>query len=79
MNESGTVEAVEEASPEANIPEADNTPDVGAVRDWRDGLTADIRDGLGDVQSVEDLAKGYVSAQQMIGGSIRIPGKDAGI
>lgn len=78
MNESGTVEAVEEASFEANLPEADNTPDVGAVSDWRDGLTTDIRDGLGDVQSVEDLAKGYVNAQQMIGGSIRIPGNDAG-
>ena len=78
MNESATVEAVEETSPEANIPEADNTPDARAAGDWRDGLTADIRDGLGDVQSVEDLAKGYVSAQQMIGGSIRIPGKDAG-
>jgi hypothetical protein len=30
------------------------------------------------VESIEDLAKGYVNAQQMIGGSLRIPGKDAG-
>ncbi len=50
MNESGTVEAVEETSSEANLPEANNTPDVGAVSDWRDGLTADVRNGLGDVQ-----------------------------
>lgn len=54
-----------------NIP----TADVGS--DWRDGLDPSVRNSL-DVDSIEDLAKGYVNAQQMIGGSIRIPGKDAG-
>lgn len=45
--------------------------------DWRDGLAPDVRNAL-DVDSIEDLAKGYVNAQQMIGGSIRIPSKEAG-
>lgn len=45
--------------------------------DWRDSIPADIRNSL-DVESLEDLAKGYVNAQSMIGNSIRIPGKDAG-
>ena len=52
-------------------------PEQGGNVDWRDSLPADIRNSI-DVESVEDLAKGYVSAQQMIGGSLRIPGKDAG-
>lgn len=66
----GSVEEVQ-AVPEAQVTEA-------SPADWRDGLGADIRNGLGDVNSVEDLAKGYVSAQQMIGNSIRIPSKEAG-
>jgi len=48
-----------------------------AASDWRDSISGDLRDRL-DVESLEDLAKGYVNAQQMIGSSIRIPGKDAG-
>lgn len=65
----GVTEGVQ-AAPEAQV-----TP--AAPADWRDSIPADIRDSI-DVDSLEDLAKGYVSAQQMIGGSIRIPGKDAG-
>lgn len=49
--------------------------DVGT--DWRDSIDPTIRASL-DVDSIEDLAKGYVNAQSMIGGSIRIPGKEAG-
>ena len=52
-------------------------PEQGGVADWRDSIPADIRNSV-DVESIEDLAKGYVNAQQMIGGSLRIPGKDAG-
>jgi hypothetical protein len=52
-------------------------PEQGGVADWRDSIPADIRHSV-DVESIEDLAKGYVNAQQMIGGSLRIPGKDAG-
>ena len=52
-------------------------PESAGIADWRDSLPSDIRSSI-DVESVEDLAKGYVNAQQMIGGSIRIPGKDAG-
>ena len=54
-----------------------STPYQEGPMDWRDGLSDDIRNSI-DVDSLEDLAKGYVNAQQMIGGSIRIPGKDAG-
>ena len=78
MSEAATAEAIEEVATEATTPEGVNAPDVRPVSDWRDSLSSDLRDGIGDVQSVEDLAKGYVNAQQMIGGSIRIPGKDAG-
>ena len=57
----------------------DTSPvDIPAPVDWKDSIPADVRDGLGDVDNVADLAKGYVSAQQMIGGSIRIPGEEAG-
>ena len=63
------------ASPE-QVSATDIQPaDVGA--DWRDSLDPTIRASL-DVDSLEDLAKGYVNAQSMIGGSIRIPGKEAG-
>lgn len=54
-----------------------STPYQEGPVDWRDNLSDDIRNSI-DVDSLEDLAKGYVNAQQMIGGSIRIPGKDAG-
>lgn len=52
-------------------------PEQAGVADWRDSIPSDIRASV-DVESIEDLAKGYVNAQQMIGGSIRIPGKEAG-
>lgn len=77
MNEAATAEVVEADVPETT-PAENVAPGVRAVDDWRDGLPADLRSGIGDVQSVEDLAKGYVNAQSMIGGSIRIPGKEAG-
>lgn len=63
------------ASPEQVSATDIQSADVGS--DWRDGLDPGIRNAL-DVDSIADLAKGYVNAQQMIGGSIRIPGKDAG-
>ncbi len=57
----------------------DTSPvDIPAPVDWKEEIPSDIRDGLGDVDNVSDLAKGYVSAQQMIGNSIRIPSKEAG-
>jgi hypothetical protein len=63
------------ASQEASQAPQFQSADVGS--DWRSGLDPSIRNSL-DVDSVEDLAKGYVNAQQMIGSSIRIPGKEAG-
>jgi len=69
----------EAATAEAVVDTQDTSPvDIPETVNWKDAIPADIRDGLGDVDNVEDLAKGYVSAQQMIGGSIRIPGKEAG-
>lgn len=52
-------------------------PEQGGAMDWRDSIPSDIRGSI-DVDSIEDLAKGYVSAQQMIGNSVRIPSKEAG-
>ena len=78
MSEAAVAEAVETVSAESDTPEGVNAPDIRPVDDWRDGLSAELRNGIGDVQSISDLAKGYVNAQQMIGGSIRIPGKEAG-
>lgn len=75
MNEAATAEAIE---PTETVTAETAAPDVRPVDDWRESLPADIRNGLGDVNTVEDLAKGYVNAQGMIGNSIRIPGKDAG-
>lgn len=40
-------------------------------------LPEDIRSQLGDIKDIENLAKGYISAQSMIGRSIRIPSADA--
>ena len=77
MNEA-VAEAVETVGAEESAPQEVGTPDIRPVDDWRDGIPADIRDGLGDVSSVADLAKGYVNAQSMIGNSIRIPGSEAG-
>ena len=47
--------------------------------DWKEGLSEEIRQdpSLKDVQSVEDLAKMHISAQGMLGRSIRPPGPDA--
>ncbi len=60
-----------------NEPQAEPV-DIQAPSDWRDSLPEDIRAGVGDVNTIEDLAKGYVSAQSMVGDSIRIPGAEAG-
>ena len=40
-------------------------------------LPEDIRGQLGDIKDIENLAKGYVNAQSMIGNSVRIPSEDA--
>jgi len=47
--------------------------------DWKSSLAEDLRssDSLKDFKDINGLAKSYISAQQMIGNSIRIPGPDA--
>ena len=78
MNEAATAEVAEPAGVEETTSNEVSAPNIRPVDDWRDSLPSDIRNGLGDVGTVEDLAKGYVNAQSMIGNSIRIPGKEAG-
>ena len=47
---------------------------------WRSDLPEELREAgsLKDIPDVGTLAKAYVDAQSYIGGSIRIPGQDAG-
>ena len=71
MSEAATAEVVAEESPMGPV-------DIPAPADWREGIPEDIRDGLGDVDNLADLAKGYVNAQSLVGSGIRIPGKEAG-
>lgn len=51
-----------------------------AQANWRDQLPDDLKGdpSLASVQDVQSLAKQFVDAQKHIGGSIRIPGEDAG-
>lgn len=75
-------------SDEVNTSESvDNSSDQGTTSttietkvNWKDSINEEIRgdDLLKDVQSLDDLAKGYVHAQRTIGGMVRIPGEDAG-
>jgi len=86
MIEQATAEASGGAESEGLSPSGDiggvpsngsETANAPLPSDWRDGLDPNIRNAL-DVDSIDDLAKGYVNAQSMIGNSIRIPGTDAG-
>lgn len=63
------VAAVETASVETSATEFN----------FKDHLSADLRDSaaLADIKDLNSLAKSYMSAQTMIGGSVRIPGEDA--
>ena len=47
--------------------------------DWTDSLSEDLRGdpSLKDIKSLDELAKGMINAQQMIGSSIRRPSDDA--
>lgn len=50
-----------------------------AVSSWTDSLSEDLRSNpnIAKFKDVESLAKSYVSAQKMIGGSVKIPGEGA--
>lgn len=44
---------------------------------FRDHISEEFRDNLGDIKDLDSLAKGYIHSQKMIGNSVRIPGEDA--
>lgn len=52
---------------------------AGDTSDWRSGLPEDLRadKSLASFKTTADLAKSYIHAQKMVGGSVRIPGADA--
>ena len=62
---------------EQSTPEVQST--LSEISNWRDSLAEDLRSepSLKDFKDINSLAKSHVSAQKMLGGSIRIPGEDA--
>jgi len=50
------------------------------MADWKEGLPEDMRGnpGLKDIKDIGGLAKSFLDAQSMIGGSVRLPSKEAG-
>lgn len=53
-------------------------PGTGGGDDWRAGLSEEYREheGLKDIKDLNGLVKSHLSAQEMIGKSVRIPGED---
>lgn len=66
------------SQPEATGP-VSSEPEAPQQTSWLSQIPEDLRDepSLQDFNSIGDVAKSYVSAQKMLGGSIRIPGPDA--
>lgn len=60
-------------------PAGDPAPTGDLAADWKTHISEELRadKGLDTVNSLEDLTKGYLSGQRMLGNSVRIPGKDA--
>ncbi len=58
---------------------ADAGGEGGGGATWHATLPADLKDSavLRDIPNVEALAKGYVSAQSMLGSRVALPGKDS--
>ena len=72
--------SVEEVQDQTGSPVSDVVEAAEREESFHSSLSDDLRDNpsLSDFKSVDDLAKSYVSAQQMIGNSIRIPTEQAG-
>ena len=70
-----TEEVKEDSTEQAN--ETQNAPEPLS---FLDSIPEDLRaeKSLQDIKDLGALAKSYVNAQKMLGGSIRIPGEDAG-
>lgn len=89
VTESAEVESTQEAV-EASVEAPSSAPkeDLLSTSDatktvegsFLENLSEDLRGeaSLKDFKSVEDLAKSYIHQSKMVGGSIRIPGEDAG-
>lgn len=84
MSDNETVSMNEEApQQEATVaPEAQSEPmqETQSISDWKTTLSDDLREeaSIQDFKDVNSLAKSYVSAQKMLGNSIRIPSSEAG-
>lgn len=60
--------------------ETTTTTTTESTTSWKESLSEDLRNdaSLQDINDISSLAKGYVSAQRLVGSSIRIPSEDAG-
>lgn len=74
-----TLEATSSTEVTADTASTESVAEVSDVS-FLDSLSEDLKSepSLKDFKDVEGLAKSYVSAQKMIGNSIRIPSEDAG-
>jgi hypothetical protein len=71
---------VNNESVENSADQSTNSTEIETKVNWKNSISEDIRSDeiLNNVNSLDDLAKGYVHAQRTIGGMVRIPGEDAG-
>lgn len=83
MSNTGTVESTvngNETSAAPAVPSAgSSSPGLPSASDWRSALPEELRNdkALAQVRDVPSLAKGYVEAQKLVGGSVRVPKDDA--
>lgn len=61
------------------LPGADSVAAPTSSTDWKSGLDNDLKNdpALSSIKDINALAKGYTSAQRMLGGRIPIPTEDA--
>lgn len=64
---------------EATTATVETTTTAAAATDWRESIPTELRGekSLASFKDIGGLAKSYVEAQKMIGGSIRLPKEDA--
>ncbi|MEN6537927.1 MAG: hypothetical protein ABFD60_07855 [Bryobacteraceae bacterium] len=76
MPDATTTDATTATTADATTP---TTATTTTETDWRQALPVELRaeKSLAQIKDVSSLAKGYVEAQRMIGGSIRLPKPDA--
>jgi len=59
--------------------ESTNEATTETTSEWNSGISEDFRNdpGLDGVSNINDLAKGYLSSQRMLGGRIKIPTEES--